>query len=212
MDPRSTGRMDMRRSHSLRSLLAITTGAIAALALVAVGALVWLTTVMHRTTATAAAAVESVHLLEESEIELLLHARATDQDIARDLEVSLRDKLAAARAYVSSPAEVRALDKATSRVDAYFKRAREGGVPASELQALEGSAYAALEAVVALNLAEARAQHADAQRWDRISDTAALALGALLVATAALVIVWLRWRAFHPVLVLAEAMRRFGSG
>jgi signal transduction histidine kinase len=202
----------MRRHHSLRSTLAIATGAIAALALVAVAALVWLTTVLHRTTATTAAAVESVHLLEEAEIDLLLHTRAADPLIARNLEASLRENLDDARAHVSSADGRRALDDAASRVAAYLARAGERGVPASELESLQSEAYTALEAVVARKLERARAQHADARRWDRLADAAALTLGALLAAIAAAVVVWLRWRAFRPVLVLAEAMRRFGSG
>lgn len=202
----------MRRRHSLRSLLAITTGAIAALALVAVGALFWLTTVLHRTTEATAAAVESVYLLEETELDLLLHARATDPLIARDLEASLRDKLDAARAHVSSPEERRALDEATARVSAYLAGSREAGLPAAELAALQGGAYGALESTVAMNLAEARSQHADAGRWDRIANATALTLGAILVGIATLVVFWLRRRAFDPVLQLAATMRRFGGG
>jgi signal transduction histidine kinase len=203
----------MRRRHSLRSLLAITTGAIAALALVAVGTLFWLATVLHRTTEITTAAVESVYLLEEAEIELLLHRRATDPLLAHALEASLRDKLAAARAHVSTPEGARTLEAAAARVAAYVTASRaRGGVSGSELEALHGEAYAALETVVALKLAQARSQHADARRWDRIANATALTLGVVLVAIATLVVVWLRRRAFHPVLQLAAAMRRFGGG
>jgi signal transduction histidine kinase len=66
--------------------------------------------------------------------------------------------------------------------------------------------------VVAVNRDDARAQRADAQRWKGTTTTAAIALGILLVGIAVAVIAWLRWRAFHPVLVLADAMRRFGRG
>ncbi|HSK02765.1 MAG TPA: HAMP domain-containing sensor histidine kinase [Kofleriaceae bacterium] len=193
-------------------MLAITTGAIAALALIAVAAMVWLTTVLHRTTSTAAAAVESVYLLEEAEIDLLLHARATTPLMARDLESSLRERLAAARAYVGSLDGLRALEEATSRIAAYLARAGARGAPPIEVEALHSEAYAALEALVARKLAQARAQDADARRWDRLADAVAIALGILLVGIAVAVIVWLRWRAFRPVLGLADAMQRFGGG
>ncbi len=206
------GGTDMRRPHSLRSMLAIATAAIAAIALVAVAALFWLTTLLHRTTETTAEAVESVYLLEEAEIELLLHARASTPLIVRDLEASMREKLEAARAHARSPEEVRALEVATSRIEAYLARSFEDGRPASGRDALQGEAYAALEDVVSVNLAQARAQRADARRWDRLADAAAIVLGSLLVTIAALVVMWLRRRAFHPVLALAEAMRRFGRG
>jgi two-component system, OmpR family, sensor histidine kinase MtrB len=202
----------MKRRLSLKSMLAITTGAIAALALIAVGALVWLTTVLHRTTATAAAAVESVYLLEEVEIDLLLHGNAPTPLIARDLESSLREKLAAARAYVGSPEGQRALEEAASRVEAYLARSGAPGASRAEIDTLQGEAYAALETIVASKLAQARAQDADAQHWDRLADLVAIALGILLVGIAVAVVVWLRWRAFRPVLGLADAMQRFGSG
>lgn len=205
----------MKRRHSLRSMLAITTGAIAALALVAVASLFWLTTVLHRTTETAAAAVESVYLLEEAEIGLLLHARATTPLHARDLESTLRERLAAARAHVGSPDGQRALEEVSSRVTAYLARAGARDVSAAaatEIDALHGEAYAALEAAVEHKLARVRSQQADARRWDRLANAVALALGVLLVGIAVTVVVWLRWRAFRPVLGLADAMQRFGAG
>ncbi len=202
----------MKRRHSLRSMLAITTGAIAALALVAVASLVWLTTVLHRTTATAVAAVESVHLLEEAEIDLLVHSRTAAPLAARTFEASLRENLDAARAYVGTPEEARALDRAAASVAAYLARFDEPGVPAAEIEGLQIAAYEALEAAVNINLAEARSQQADARRWDRLADVVAIALGVLLVGIAVTVVVWLRWRAFRPVLGLADAMRRFGGG
>jgi signal transduction histidine kinase len=85
-------------------------------------------------------------------------------------------------------------------------------VPAAELEHLQSAAYEALEEAVRLNLAEARSQDAEAQRWDRLAEVVAIALGALLIGIAGTVVVWLRWRAFRPVLGLADVMRRFGGG
>lgn len=205
----------MVRPRSLKSLLTVITGAIAALALVMAVSLIWVTSVMHRSAATAMAAVESVHLVEEAEVELLLHARTTDHLVARDFETALRDKLARARAYVRGPDEARALEEATARVDAYLVAYLErppGEPPAPGLAALQSSAYAALEAVVTTNLEQARREHADAERWNRLADIAGFVIAGALAAVATLVIVWLRRRAFYPVLGLAQAMRRFGAG
>jgi signal transduction histidine kinase len=203
----------MKRRHSLRSLLTITTGAIAVLSLIAAGTMIWLTAVLHRTTATAASAVESVYLLEEAEIDLLLHARGSDPLVVDNLEASLRDKLAAARSHVSSADEARALDKVFSTIEEYFvKGSLEAEIPAARLAELQRAAVSALEAAVAMNLSQARSQQADAERWSRIADVVGGVLGVVLLVTAGLVVTWLRRRAFQPVLALAEVIRRFGSG
>jgi two-component system, OmpR family, sensor histidine kinase MtrB len=202
----------MKRRYGLRSTLTITTSAVAALALIAVGALFWLTTMLHRTTATVADSVESMYLLEEAEIELLLHARATAPLMARNLEASLRERLQTARKYANSREERHALEVATSRLDAYLARASKGAAPGPELEALQGEVYNALESVVGINVAQARAQRADAERWEQIASVVTLVLAPLLLASAALVVIWLKRRAFHPVFALAATMRRFGSG
>jgi signal transduction histidine kinase len=201
----------MARRRSLRTTLTLATGFIVTLALVTAAALVWTTTRLHASTDAAAEAVESVHALDDAEIDLFLHGRATDPVVALGFVNTLRQRLAAARGFVTSPEEGRTLDDAVTQLEAYFAAAAAGATEA-ELRERQASAYAALESVVAINLAQARAERAEAQRWNAIANVTAIGLGCLLVVTAIVTLAWLRHRAFRSVLQLGRAMRRFGRG
>ena len=200
----------MAGRRSLRATLTFATGIMVAVALVTAAALVWTTTRLHASTEAAAEAVESVHALDDAEIELFLYGRATDLVVARGLEGSLRRKLAKARRYVSAPAEARALDDAAAQLEAYFAAA--AGRLEPELHEHQASAYAALENAVQINLDQARMQRTEARRWNAAANVIGLGLGCLLVVTAIVTLAWLRHRAFRSVLQLGNAMRRFGRG
>ena len=90
------------RPRSLRSVLAALVVLVTMLAVLVSGALVLLTTILHRTTMNASDAVESVLLAEETEIDLLLHERSNDPILKRATERDLRRKLEEARRFVSS--------------------------------------------------------------------------------------------------------------
>src|SRR5687767_6420341 len=62
----------LKKPMSLRSTLAAVTILVIVLAVLVSGALVALTTILHRSTERSAAAAESVHLAEETEVDLLL--------------------------------------------------------------------------------------------------------------------------------------------
>ncbi len=155
------------RGLSFRSILATVTSVVIALALVVSGALVALTTLLHRTTSGAAASVESVRLAQEAEIDLLLHSRATDRLVRRGFEDSLRRRLSDARRFVTSERVERVIAETESLVTAYIAGAREPGTHPADLEARQDAAYAGLGALVTLNVAHSREANAAARSWDQ---------------------------------------------
>jgi signal transduction histidine kinase len=197
--------------RKLRSVLAMITVTVTLLSLLAAGAFVLLTTVLHRTTTTVGASVERVYLLERAELDLLLHARSRDELVQRHLEDSVRDKLVAARDLHGSPGELRLIDEALASTERYFSGTRQPAASPQHLAALT-QAYEQLDEVVELNLASSRENRQDADRWNTIGRVLGIGFAAALVIATAVVLLWLKRRAFRPVFSLAAAMQRFGRG
>lgn len=195
------------RAWSLRKTLARTTVIVAVLALLAVSSLLTVTSLLHHATATIGNAVESIHLSEEIEIDLLLLQRTLDPVVRGNLENRLRARLARAHAYVSTAGEARLLERADREVAAALVR---GDTP-DDPEHL-AAAFQALEELVDLNVAQAREERARVERWDELANALGIAVAALVVAVSAALLFWLARSAFGPVLVLAETMQRFGRG
>lgn len=202
----------MSKRASLRSTMAAAMVIVTVLALLVSGALVTLTTALHRATAASSASVESVRLAGEAEIDLLLHQRARDPLVRRGIEGDLRGKLVEARRFVTNSDEARVLSEAADQVDEYMASTRDPQRSAEEVAAREEAAYGALESLVTVNVAQSKEAQRDAARWDSVGNLLGIGIGALLILVAGAVIVWLRGRAFAPVLALAHAMERFGRG
>lgn len=200
------------RGLSLRLILAVLTSVVVLLALVVSGTLVALTTLLHRTTSSAATSVESVRVAHEAEIDLLLHVRTGDALLQRNLEERIRTKLVDARRLVTSPYERRVVDAADAQASAYIAAARDPQSTAETLIARQQAAYASLEALVRVNLQNARDAYAASALWDERADYLGLGVGGLLIVVAASVLLWLQRRAFAPVFSLVVAMERFGKG
>lgn len=92
-------------------------------------------------------------------------------------------------------------------VDSLRTDSRDISAPQNQL-----GAERALEELVLASVARARAAQAEAQRWDAMANWAGFALSAVLLGGAVATIVWLRRRAFAPLLRLARTMERFGRG
>lgn len=197
--------------RKLRSVLAMITVTVTLLSLLAAGAFVLLTTVLHRTTTMVGASVERVYLIERAELDLLLHARSRDELVKRRLEGSVREKLVAARDLVGTPGELRLIDQAIANAEQYFAGAVQPEGPPGGLAALT-EAYESLDETAALSLANSRAAREDADRWNTIGRVLGIGLAATLVVVTAVVLLWLKRRAFRPVFSLAAAMQRFGRG
>lgn len=196
---------------SLRSTLTAVTTLVVSLALLVSGVLVLLTSVLHQTTSSAAASVESIRLAQKAEIELLLHGRVTDALVKRDIEARITGRLAGARQFVTTEQEARILTEAASQVADYIASVRDGR-PLAELSARQEAAYVALEAFVNINVTQARDAQAAATAWDRRANYMGAGVGALLLVGAAGVLFWLTHRAFAPVFFLSAAMQKFGNG
>lgn len=184
---------------------------LAILAAIATGALIVLTTILHRTTENAAAATENVRLAAEAQVDLLLHQRASDPLVRRDIEGSLLRRLAAARAFVTTDSELAVLDRSETSVAAYVDASTRS--PDSDLEASRHyAAYAALDELVNINVEQAKAARREASRLDDFANVVGLSVSALLVVVAAGLALWLRGRAFEPIFALAGVMQRFGAG
>jgi signal transduction histidine kinase len=202
----------MRTPASLRTILATLTVLATVLALLVAGALVGLTRILHRTTAMSGDAVESVRLAEEAELDLLLHERERDPIARRERANDLRVHLSRAQRYIESPDEAEAVEEAMAEVDAYLAAARDPARSAAERADHHAAAFGALERLVTLNVAAAYAARRDAARWNRVASVIGVGAGLLLFVVAGALLMWLRGRAFAPIIGLASAMERFGRG
>ncbi len=157
--PTTTSRQSLASTRvlpvSLRSILATVMILAAVLAVLVSGALVALTTILHRATVSRGSSVESVRLAEKAEIALLLHERARDGLVKRDIEGDLRSKLLGARQFVMIEHESRMLAEAESQVDSYIAASRDPQRTA-ELAIRQEAAFGALEALIAINVAQSK--------------------------------------------------------
>jgi signal transduction histidine kinase len=197
-------------ARSLRGMLAWITVLVLVLVLIVSTALVVMTTRLHQMSTTIGAAVESVRLLEDAEVALLLHARASDAVVQHNLESELREHLGRARRYVTSTDEARILDEAQARLATYLAVARAGSPPNSLVE-LE-RAYAAFEALLDMNVAQARDEQEQADAWNRMANVLGTGVAVVMTLLAGCLLWWLRDRAFKPIVELAAAMHAYARG
>jgi two-component system, OmpR family, sensor histidine kinase MtrB len=201
-----------QRYPGLRTVLTAAMLVVVLLAVAVSITLVVLTNRLHVASRELADAVESVQLASQAEIDLLLHGRSQDAVVRRDIEGDLRETIAALGPFVTSASEAQALRDVSERVEHYFAAAhqQESG-PQREATGLD-AADEALDALVHVNVAHARAARERVARWDSVANGVGLgtALGVLVVATGFLW--WLRARGFRPVFGLLRSMERFGHG
>jgi signal transduction histidine kinase len=200
-----------QRYLGLREVLTAATLVIALLAVAVSLSLVVLTNRLHVAARELADAVESVHLASQAEIDLLLHGRSRDAVARRNMEGDLRETIAALTPLVTSASE-QALRNVSERVGHYITAAhQQESAPQWEATRLD-AAYEALDALVHVNVAHARAAREDVGGWDSIANSVGVgtALGALLAAAS--FVWWLRARACRPVFGLLGSMERFGRG
>jgi two-component system, OmpR family, sensor histidine kinase MtrB len=197
---------------SLRSTLVAVTIFTALFMLFFSGLFALLTTLLHRTTSSAVASMESVRLAQEAQIELLLHSRTSDALVARDHEENMKSRLSEAKGFVTTSEEGRVMAAAEAEVAAYIASTRALAASSAGSATQQVSAYGALEALVAENAAHARRANAAAAEWDRRAKYLGLALVTPLLLAAGAVLLWLKHRAFAPVFSLSTVMERYGKG
>jgi signal transduction histidine kinase len=202
----------MSRPASLRATSTTFTLVVTLLALGVSGALVALTTALHRTTVSIGASVESVRVAEEAEVGLLLHERAVDELVRHDIEGEIVRRVGQARSYVSTEQEAGIVADVEAALGAYLAAASDPTRPPAERSALRQRAYQGLEALVRINVDQAREAEASAARWNRLGDVLGYGVGAVFLLGSGALVVWLNGRAIRPMRELAEVMDRFGRG
>ncbi len=208
----TTSEMSERRPANLRNVLSFAAVTVTMLAATAALALVLATNVLTRMTAEVAASVESVRTIEEAEVSLLLHVRASDPGEQHELAAQLHELLDEASRYVDSAEEARVLGEARVEVDYYLQLSQRSDASADDIKLHETRAIDALERLGDLDVAQTRAAQARAERWDQISNVAAVILGVSTVGITVALVLWLRRRVIRPLFSLADTMKHFGEG
>jgi len=179
---------------------------IATIALIVCGALVVWVTMMHRSTVTIVAAMDSVRVVEESEISLLLHGTTTNAFVRKQVEDELRNQVSEARRLSTSDEEEKLVQEVEHAVAAYL------AAPLDQAEPRRAAAYRALENLVGANMRDAQVAKDRADRWNRVGDLVAVSVAVTLLILTVGFLLWLKLRAFQPVFSLAEVMHRFGRG
>lgn len=199
-------------AFTLRRTIATAVLTVVVLAMSAAGALVGLTTVLHRSSVRSASAVESVRFAEETQRDLLLHASVVHPSTREKITVALRERLAEAQLSVSSSEQRTALGAADQAVRSYL--AAEEAIPhvSEDIAAKHARAFDELEHLVDLSLADWQRARENADRYDRAGTAIGVSVAAGVIFAGALLLRWLDDRALRPLLGLAAAIRRFGRG
>ncbi|HEX5060069.1 MAG TPA: HAMP domain-containing sensor histidine kinase [Kofleriaceae bacterium] len=163
-------------------------------------------------TANIAASVESVRVIEEAEVSLLLHVRAYNRGEQAEFATQLHQLLGEAERYATSPEEKAVLAEANVAVGRYLALSRDPNASPAGIKRYETEAIDALELLGDLDVAQTRAAQAQAIRWDRIAEIAAIVLGVSIVGITIALVLWLRRRVIKPLFGLADTMKRFGEG
>lgn len=193
---------------SLRSTLTNVVGILTALALVAAGSLISLTTLLHQAVDQLISTSNSLEIASSIKVKLLTHARSRDPIIARELEKRLRSAVRAARAHVQSDSERAALSELEERIESYLGERHQTLDAATADGALE-SAFASIQHFEELNRLQAAQVLQSADRLNRLADVLGIGSSALLLLIMAGALIWLR-RAVQPVFHIARTMKEFG--
>ncbi len=209
--------MASRRVLRLRTILGAVTVWLVVLSTAVVGVLLLLSSYLEHATVELGSGLESVRLAEEVELNLLLHDRA-DEEGRIEIESELQAQLRELGPFALPGAETDLLRQVEERVRQYLDVARtmDGAPSVSERQpavaARLEAARSSLEALVDMNVEQARVARTRATHWNDVAKVLGLGSGVLLFGTAGLVIWWVSTRAFRPVLELGRVMERFGKG
>jgi len=191
-------------SLSLKNILTAVVIAMAAIAFGVASSLIILTTRLQGTADMLRQSVHSVRVTEESAINLLLHSRAADPAALARTRAQVLRLLDEAEGFVTTPEEGERLRTTRQSIDRYFESERDG----ASLQ----SAYGGLEALVAINVAQADAAEARIESSRALGGVIGLGATVAFAVLVFAVLAWLRGRAFVPVFTLNETMNRFSEG
>lgn len=199
----------MRRSlRSISTLIGVLLGL---LALLAAGSLIVATSVLHRTNAEIAEAVESVRLGQDAQIQLLLHGRAEDPLVRRNYATRLRAAMREQHARLATTEELRALDGAIRKIEEYLVLERTDPSSVAVAEA-ELRAFSALERLVDVNLDHMRSSSSRSVAWNDATTVIGAILALTIVGVTIGLLVWMRRRVLRPLFSLANTVRCYGQG
>ncbi|MCW5803883.1 MAG: HAMP domain-containing histidine kinase [Deltaproteobacteria bacterium] len=198
--------------RSLRGLVFAATVIVAVLAVLAAGALITATNLLQRTAKRSAASVESVRFFEEAEIHLLLLARTDDPVVKRNLEGDLITSLEAAGVHVTSAAEARALRDAHASLEKYRAVTSDPATSHAAVEQAESRAFAALDALVDINVEQTRRDNASAAVLTNVANVVGAGIAIAIIGLATFLLLWSRHHLLRPLFALADTMRRFAGG
>src|ERR1051326_5599607 len=144
-------------------------------------ALIVLTDYLHRTASEVTDALHSIRLIQQLEIDLLVHARSLDSSLRSSIETAMLHDLQSAEQYVDSQTEQAALDRAMENAKAYFQRARAVDMPAAEQLPELNLAIDSMRELLDINTAEANRAEAQAARWNEFIGRAVPLITSVLV-------------------------------
>jgi signal transduction histidine kinase len=195
----------------LRPVVVLVTSVLAAMVFAMLGLVAKLAMTMHRASESVAAAVESVHLAEGAEVDLILHEESNDRLVRLHLQGELRRKLSAASRYVRTPSQVEVLGQAARAVEEYVRLSDSSATAAAARDTFE-LAKGSLAALAQLNLEESRAAQDQAARRKGLVMGAGAVVSLGLLLFVATFLWWLSARAFRPLFALAESMDQYAAG
>src|SRR5687768_7637756 len=142
---------------SLRTVLTAAMSILAVLAILAAGSLIILTSYLHRSASelragiesvhfveeaqvdllvhsraadpVVRAGIESVHFVEEAQVDLLVHSRAADPVVRAEIEQRIRRRITDARRYVTSDHEGEIVARVEQRLNTYLADGRTTEAP-----------------------------------------------------------------------------------
>lgn len=157
---------------------------------------------------------DSIRLVQEIELDLLSHDRATDPAARASLEANIRRGLREAMKFVDSPEEQSELARAARMVNEHLRNTVPVALdpPAAEDAPTLAPALDALRDLANENVIQARDVLKTATSWDRRADLLAIGLSVAVVVFVGALVGWLRFSAFQPIFAIERAMQRFAHG
>ena len=197
-------------------------------ALVSAGALILITSYLHRLTEQVDANLQSVRAAEEIQLQLLLHSRSLNQAGllsapelragAARAQANVLRWLDTARQHVGTEEERTILATLENEVDVYF--AKQAELADEDLAPLErytqatrllAVAYDHAEELLRVNVTQASLARARSARWDRIATAIGFCVAIALLLITAAFIVGAHRIVYRPLLSLGETIRRYAA-
>lgn len=200
------------RRTSVRHVLSVASMVVLILAFGAVASLIFVTTSLRHITLDLASSIESVRRVQETEIDLLLHQRAENAIVQRNLVGKMRANLDAVHYYVTDEREAQILRTADEQLEAYFAAVQSPLSTREDIERAEERAFEGLDRLVNVTVAASRDSRNQAIAYNNVADILGVVLGLAILALTAGLVLWLRRRVIQPFFAVADSIRAFGMG